>query len=240
MAEHLDNLLAIHHFLDIAVDTAQVLLLLSEVKSGFCSDLGGNEQHHANHQKSEECQRNVQKKHTCKRGNHADKRVDHLRNALADQLAKRIDIIRINRHDIAVRMRIKVFDRKRFHVMEQLDTQVPHGALPNIDHNAVVGICAENTNHINGTHTEQSRRQAGEVRRLRQQKRRNIIVIQTLHEQCSLKGGQRSADNAQHHDDKGQPVFFEHISQHTPHHAAEHLHINPSERHGSSSHRSRH
>ncbi len=39
VAEHLDNLLTVHHFLDIAVDRAQILLLAGKIDGGLAGDL---------------------------------------------------------------------------------------------------------------------------------------------------------------------------------------------------------
>ena len=51
------------------------------------------------------------------------RRVDHLRDALADELAQRIHIVGVHRHDIAVGVGVKVADRQRFHVAEKLGTE---------------------------------------------------------------------------------------------------------------------
>lgn len=49
MAENLDHLLAVDHFLDIAVDVAQGFLLLDEEAAAAPADEAGDQQHHPTH-----------------------------------------------------------------------------------------------------------------------------------------------------------------------------------------------
>ena len=67
----------------------------------------------------------------------------HLRQALADELTQRIGIVRVDRHDVAVRVRVKVADGKALHVSEEFHTDVAHRSLRDGDHDAVVrpGAC---------------------------------------------------------------------------------------------------
>ena len=63
VAEYLDDLLALHHLLDIAVDRAQIALLRYEICAGPARELFGGEQHKAHHHQRQPCQRQAEGKH---------------------------------------------------------------------------------------------------------------------------------------------------------------------------------
>ena len=63
MAENLDDLLAVHHFLDIAVDLAQFLLLLDEDLAGVSGQVLGCQQHNADHSQRQQRQGDAEVNH---------------------------------------------------------------------------------------------------------------------------------------------------------------------------------
>ena len=63
VAENLDDLLAVHHFLDVAVDFAQLLLLLEEVLAGVAGEILGGQHHSADHDQGQYAQRHAEVKH---------------------------------------------------------------------------------------------------------------------------------------------------------------------------------
>ena len=63
MAENLDDLLAVHHFLDIAVDLAQFLLLLDEELAGVSGQVLGCQQHNADHSQRQQRQGDAEVNH---------------------------------------------------------------------------------------------------------------------------------------------------------------------------------
>ena len=140
MTEYFDNLLSFHHFFDITVDRPQILLLLHKVFTGQVAHLRSHKHHDTNHQQRNKCQGNIQHDHTDQCRYQRDHGVDRLRNTLADELSERIHIIRINRHDIAVCMGIKIFDRQRFHMGKQLHSESFHGSLADCYHDPVISI----------------------------------------------------------------------------------------------------
>ena len=59
MAENLDHLLAVDHFLDIAVDVAQGFLLLDEEAAAASADEAGDQQHHPDAQQHQRRQHQI-------------------------------------------------------------------------------------------------------------------------------------------------------------------------------------
>ena len=86
VAEYLDNLLAVHHFLDVTIDTSQVSLLLAKIFAGIsCQELC-HQKHDGYHAKCDQGQRDTQSDHADDNTDNGDAGVDHLRNTLADHL----------------------------------------------------------------------------------------------------------------------------------------------------------
>ena len=200
MTEHLDDLLAVHHFLNVAVFFSEVLLLLYEEASGFSRQLSGDEHGHQYHEHTDDGQRPGQ----CDHGNKGDDKrhhgIDGLRNALADQLPERIDVIRIDGHDVAVRILVKIPDWQRFHVREQLLSKITERSLRDRNHDSLIGIGSCDTNQINNRQLPERCRKRGKITAFCCQHRQNISVDQSLLEQRSLKrcpGCDQNADNDQ-------------------------------------------
>lgn len=63
VVEDLHDLLALHHFLDVAVDLAEVLLLPDEKLAGLPGDLLRGEQHQSHHDKCQQRQRHIEHDH---------------------------------------------------------------------------------------------------------------------------------------------------------------------------------
>ena len=112
MAEHLDYFLSIHHFFDIAVDSAQVFLLLCKINGGLRRNFRGDKGHDADHHQGENGQRNIQHQHTDKRGQDCDTGVDDLGDTLAHQLPQGVHIVGIDGHDVPVGVGVKIPDRQ--------------------------------------------------------------------------------------------------------------------------------
>ena len=202
MAKDLDDLLAVHHFLNVTVDLAQLLLLLDEVFAGVAGQVLRRQQHDADHRESQHRQGDAQIEH---RGQHADEghnRVDELRQALADHLAQRVNVVRVDRHNVAVGVGVKVFDGQRLHVGEHLVTQVLQRALGDPCHQAVLHKDSGDADAVDDCHAQDSRGQAAEVRAARLEQRQNIAVDQRLGEHDALQLGEHGQQNAaEHHND---------------------------------------
>ena len=212
MAEYLDDLLAFHHLFNISVYPSQVFLLTAEILAGTAAQPGGGKQHHTHHQHGKNRQRNIQHQHAHKRSHQRHHGIQRLRNTLADQLSQRIHIVGIDRHDIAMGMRIKVADRKSLHMCKQLHPQPSHGSLAHVYHDPVISIRAYNSYNKDRRQSYQRRGQAAEIRSIRRRHRQNIIVDQTLHEQSPLQRAQGRSQHAYDHSQAGAFVIFQHVS----------------------------
>ena len=140
MTEDLYNLLAVHHFLNVAVDFTEVALLLNKIFSAQTGSFFCTDEHQADHYECDEGQRHVQNEHTHKDADDCKRAVDDLRNTLADHLAERIDIVCIDRHDVAVCVGIKIPDRQKLHMGKQIIAQIAQCSLSHGNHDAVVSI----------------------------------------------------------------------------------------------------
>ena len=120
VAEYLDDLLACHRLLNKAVELTDIFLLRDKVPSRPLSHLHRGEQHQRHHRQCQECQRYVQDQHHGQNTDDRDRAVEQLRDTLADHLSERINIIGVDRHDVAVGMRVKIFNREGLHMIEQI------------------------------------------------------------------------------------------------------------------------
>ena len=182
VAEHLDDLLAVDHLFDIAVEIRQRRLLRHEVAADAAGELAHkhkNERHDraddqrhpdADIQHAEEHDR--QRKH----GRH------ELGHGLRDHLAQRVGIVRIQAHDIAVRMRIKIADGQALHLLKHLVADALERALGDRDHAAVIQPRGQRADEVHAADRDQRADQAGKVRRRRAEHGDDIAVDQLLQE----------------------------------------------------------
>ena len=217
VAEHLDHLLSVHHFLDVAVDRAQIPLLSGEIHGRFSRDAGGDQEHEADHGQGDQGKGKIQKEHADKGGHNGHGGVDELRNALAYELAQGVHVIGVDGHDIAMGMGVKIPDGKRFHVFKQFDAQRAHGSLAHVDHDPVVGVGAQDADGVDAAHPKKRSGQGREVRLFHLCQRNNVVVDQALHEKRALKRRQGGADNAEDDQEKRKFIVLQHVSEHPAH-----------------------
>ena len=134
VAEHLDDLLPLHHLLDVAVEGAEVFLLVGKVARGQPAYLRRGTQHDSDHDEREYGERHVEEHHAEESGDESDAGVYQLRYALAEQLAQGVDVVGVDGHYVAVGMGVEILYRQRLHVLKQLHPEVAHGALADGDH----------------------------------------------------------------------------------------------------------
>ncbi len=96
VAEHLDNLLSFHHFLDKTIYRTKRFLLRHEIPSGKSSRLLGDKEHDRHHDQCRDRQRYTQDDHADKNADNRDRTVQKLWHTLADHLPQSINIIRIS------------------------------------------------------------------------------------------------------------------------------------------------
>ena len=93
MAEYFHYFLPIHHLFDKSVHISQVFLLSLEVFPGQPREYSRYLQHNERHGKGNDSQRNIQDEHGYQRRYKRCRRVDDLRDALAEQLSQCIYIV---------------------------------------------------------------------------------------------------------------------------------------------------
>ena len=220
MAEHLDDLLAVHHLLNVAVDLAQLLLLPEEVFAGVPGQILRDQQHNADHCQRQQRQRDTEVNHRCQHADQRDDRVDQLGQALADHLAQGVDVVGVDRHDVAVGVGIKIFDGQRLHVGEHLVTQILQRALCDAGHQTVLHKDSSNTDTVERSHTQDGGGQTTEIRAARTQQRQNVTVNQRLGKHNALQLGKHCQQNAAEHDDDLRLVLIHDIPEDTLEHLA--------------------
>ena len=95
-AEYLDNLLSVHHLLNVTVYLTQISLLLDEVCTGKTCHLLGNDQRYSNHNQRNHGQRNIDDQHCRKHTDDRDQTGEKLCHTLTDHLTECINIIGVD------------------------------------------------------------------------------------------------------------------------------------------------
>ena len=148
VAEHLDDLLTVHHLLNIALGLGDGLLLAQEKARGTAADLLRNEDHcyyaEQQHQRHQDAVIQHDRKHAQHDRTSLNERGDRLR----DELAERVDIVGVVAHDVAVLMGVEVFYRQILHSVEHLAAELVEEALRHIGHELAVQRHGQYRQHV--------------------------------------------------------------------------------------------
>ena len=120
MAEHLDDLLSLHHFLDKALRPRDRTLRGKEVPACAAADEFGDKYDGNDADENDQRKIDAEIEHDAQKRQTHDPRNKQLRDRLRDHLAERIDIICVIAHDIAVIVRIEIADGQLLHAIEHL------------------------------------------------------------------------------------------------------------------------
>ena len=156
MAENLDDLLAVHHFLYIAFRPRNVNLLAQEQAGGMAADVAGQQRHDHNAAYYNQRQPDAVIHHDAENAEEGDGGDGHLRKALADHLTQRIDIVGVITHDIAVAVRIKITDGQILHMVKHLFTKLGQRTLGDNGHQLCI---ADSCDQADDIHDNQDRQQ---------------------------------------------------------------------------------
>ena len=148
MAEHLDDLLPVHHLLHVALGAGNGLLRLKEVACGAAADALGDEGHGHDAQHQHQRQPDAEIQHDGKHRQHDGGGLDERGNGLRDELAERVDIIGVIAHDIAVLVRVEELDGQILHPAENLLTELVKEALRHYGHELGIGKLREDGQHV--------------------------------------------------------------------------------------------
>ena len=211
--------LALHLFLNEAVDGAEVFLLRHKVAAGEGAELLGGEEDHQDHADGDGREGQAQHQHGDKDADHVDGAVEQLGQALADHLAEGVDVVGVDGHDVAVGMGVKVADGQLFHVGEQILPQVPQGALGDVDHHAGLDEAGDHAAGVEQGHAGDGVHEAGEIRRLPGldllDQGEDIAVDEGLCKERTLHHGKDADEDGDDHENEVQPVFPAHVFQDT-------------------------
>ena len=213
MVENLNDLLALDHLLDIAVDIADSLLLGGEVPAAAAADGFDHQQHHRQHQKRYSSEDGAEDDHHCHGAEERQRAGNEACKAVVQRLGHCFNIVGIPAHQLAVGMGIEEFQGEALHFVKQVRPELCHGILRHMDHDAGVAIGAQGAHSVHAAHDCQHfrkpRKIAGE----------NIIVDEGLNE-VRARHGAGGADEQQHHHDHQQrlipPQIAHELFQRTP------------------------
>ena len=198
VAEDLDDLLALHHLLDVAVDGSEVPLPFNEVLAGDRAELGSHLDADEDHEHGKDRERHVEDQHAHEGGDQSDRGAEKLRDALADDLPEGIDIVGVDAHDIAARVGIEILERKALHLVEELYAEFFQRSLADGNHDAVHSVVAQKSAEKHACKSKKSFCERGEVRVCLADQGQDVHVDQALGEECHRKRGKRSHSNAEH------------------------------------------
>ena len=136
-----------------------------------------------------------------------------LLHTLADHLAQGVDIIGVHGHDVAVGMAVKILDGQRLHMGEHLVPQVFQRSLGDNGHHTALTEGGNHTDGIEAGRAGNGPGQTGEIVALLGEQGENVVVNQFLHKQGSLDVGQNADEDAANHNNDGNFVEFENITQ---------------------------
>ena len=166
VVEDLDDLLALNHLLDIAVDLPQGLLLAGKVTAGAGPDGLNHPQHHRQGGEGDEGQRGAQDQHHDDGAGEGQRAGDETSKAVVQSLGNGFDVVGVAAHQLAVGVGVEEFQGQILHPAEQVRPDVGHGGLGNLNHDAAVTIGAHRAQHIHqghdGQHPGKTRKVAGQ------------------------------------------------------------------------------
>ena len=153
--EDLDIALSCDHFLNVAVYGRGVLLLCAvAVAADLCRD-AHDKQHDGAQNDHDGKQPHGQHEH---HGDGARERGDgdeHLRDAVLQQLVRRLDVVRVIAHEAAVRIGVKIADGQLLHTGKQLRAQLTHDDGARFEHKAVEQVVRHGAEEIQRAETGQ-------------------------------------------------------------------------------------
>ena len=155
MVEDLDDLLALDHLLNIAVDVAQVPLLGHEVPAAAPAHGHDDQEHQAQREHGHQKQQRAEIEHHSHHAHKGQAVGDQIHQAVVEDLVDRLDIVGIPAHQLAVGMGVKVAEGKTLHFGEQVLPDGVGGLLGDVDHNAGIGEAEQGSADIDAGHDRQ-------------------------------------------------------------------------------------
>ena len=134
VAEHLDDLLTVHHFLDEALGLTKGLLLPDEEGGRFSADALGRPRHGHYAEQHDRHQRYAEIDHHGEHADHGQAGGKQVRQALRNDLTERIRVVRIAAHDIAAVVLVEIGNGQPLHRAEHPHARIVQEALRHMRH----------------------------------------------------------------------------------------------------------
>ena len=148
MAEHLDDLLAVHHFLHEALGIGNRALLLHKVARRAAAEALCDEEHKHHACKQHERHPHAEVQHDREHDQHYRAGLDKRRQRLADEHAQGVDIVGVVAHDIAVLMGVEIADGQILHVVKHFAAELVKIALGHVRHELGIGRHGYQREHV--------------------------------------------------------------------------------------------
>ena len=153
VAEDLDDLLTRHHLLNEALGGGDRLLLADEVFRAAAADLLRDRDHGDDAEHEHQRQPKAEVEHDGEHHEHDRAGLNERGQRLRDELAERVDVVRVVAHDVAVLVAVEIADGQLLHPTEHFAAQLMQEALRHIRHELRVDRHGENGERVE--HDEQ-------------------------------------------------------------------------------------
>ena len=150
--KYLDDLLPLHHFFHEALFHGQRTLLRDHEFGACAADFFDDGHHDCRTGKDDQRQPDTVKEHHRDGRNQRHHARYHRGDTLSHQLAERVGIVGIGTHDIAVRVRVEIFDGQAFHLIEHIRTETVKHALGHARHDLRIGHGSDQPHQIKHAH----------------------------------------------------------------------------------------
>ena len=134
MVEHLDHLLPGGHLLHIAFQIAKSLLLAGVEETAAVGAEPDVPEHDGVPHHDQQRKPPVEHKQQNQRAHHLDKALDQQSKAVVQRVRDRVHVVREQAHQIALAVRVKVVQRQRLQMCEQVAADVLQNLLRGTDH----------------------------------------------------------------------------------------------------------
>ena len=158
MAEHLDDLLPVHHLLEKALGLGNRLLLCNKEARRATADLFGNKEHGHYPEEHHKRHRDTVIDHNEEDGQDNGAGLQKRRERARHQFTQGIHVVGIAAHDLAVLVGVKVAERERLHLFKHRGAKLVQKALRDIGHQLVVKRNGNDRNEVK-PRKDQNRRQ---------------------------------------------------------------------------------
>ena len=154
MIEHLLNLLPCHHLLNKTVDFSKLSLLPVKILFTLFSVNFYEHKHHRQEHDYNEREPDAQHHHHDYGSEKLHEALDNHRKAAVHRLLHGVDIVRETAHQLAVRVCVKIAERKLLRMRKQVTPYLPYNLLRGDYHESVIAKGCQHTAEIHRAHAK--------------------------------------------------------------------------------------